>query len=367
MTRVSFRDNVRSLQPFIPGKPLEELRRELGTNDILKLASNENPLGASPRAVAAARAELDMLGYYPDPSGTALKEKLADRLGVPVSLVCLGNGSEDILTLAAMICAGPGDEILITDCAFATYRVIAEKFGATPVIVPMRDWGHDLEAMLAAITDRTALVFLANPRNPTGAAVGRDAFVAFLERVPPRVLVVLDEAYYEYHAPDTDLHGTSLIAKFDNLLVTRTFSKIHGLSGLRLGYGIAHADIVAMIQRVRMPFTVNRMALAAGLAALDDDEHVQRSLAVNTAGKGTLSAFFDEVGLRRLPANGNFITALLPFEAAPLNERLLRRGLIVRPLGGFGMPRAVRVTIGSPPQLARFMRTFREELNHLRG
>jgi histidinol-phosphate aminotransferase len=365
MTSVFVRENIRGLRPFQPGKPIEELRRELGklgNLDVLKLASNENPIGPSARAIAAARASLDMLSFYPDPNGTELREKLADRLGVTLSQICLGNGSEEILTLAASIGTEPGDEILLTDCAFATYRVIADKVGAKSIVSPMKNWGHDLDQLLARISERSRIIFFANPRNPTGTAVSLAEFVPFMKRVPPRVLVVLDEAYYEYHAPDTDLHGAKLVPHFPNLLVTRTFSKMHGLSGARLGYGVGHPDLIDALNRARMPFTVNRVALAAASAALDDDEHVARSLRVNAAGKAALQGFFDECRLPHLPANGNFVTVLLPFAANGLYARLLRHGLIVRSLDSFGMPGALRVTIGDSAQLARFMRHFHDEL-----
>jgi histidinol-phosphate aminotransferase len=362
MTSVFVRENIRVLRPFQPGKPIEELRRELGKLDVLKLASNENPIGPSAKAIAAARASLDMLSFYPDPNGTDLRDKLADRLGVTLSQICLGNGSEEILTLAATIGTEPGDEILLTDCAFATYRVIADKVGAKPIVSPMKSWGHDLDQLLARISERSRIIFFANPRNPTGTAVSLAEFMVFMKRVPPRVLVVLDEAYYEYHAPHTDLHGTKLVSHFPNLLVTRTFSKVHGLSGARLGYGVGHPDLIDALNRARMPFTVNRVALAAASAALDDDEHLARSLRVNAEGKATLQGFFDECGLPHLPANGNFVTVLLPFAATGLYMRLLRHGLIVRSLDSFDMPRALRVTIGDAAQLARFMRHFRDEL-----
>ncbi|MDX1724835.1 MAG: histidinol-phosphate transaminase [Pseudomonas sp.] len=348
---------VQKLSPYVPGKPVDELARELDLDPatIVKLASNENPLGPSPKALEAIRAELAELTRYPDGNGFALKSRLATRYGVQAQQVTLGNGSNDILELVARAYLAPGLNAVFSEHAFAVYPIATQAVGAQGKVVPARNFGHDLDAMLAAIDANTRVVFIANPNNPTGTWFGPQALSDFLARVPEHVLVVLDEAYIEYAEGDELPDGLEYLASHENLLVSRTFSKAYGLAALRVGYAISSAQIADVLNRVRQPFNVNSLALAAACAALDDSDYLVRSRQVNDAGMAQLEAGCRALGLGWIPSKGNFIAIDFARDTAAINRALLREGVIVRPVGGYGMPNYLRVSIGLPEENARFL------------
>ena len=348
---------VQKLSPYVPGKPVDELARELDLDpaSIVKLASNENPLGPSPKAVAAIKAQLGELTRYPDGNGFALKEKLAERCCVPLAQVTLGNGSNDILELVARAYLAPGLNAVFSEHAFAVYPIATQAVGAQAKAVPAQRWGHDLPAMLAAIDQNTRVVFIANPNNPTGTWFGAEELKTFLKAVPEHVLVVLDEAYIEYAAGGDLPDGLKYLASHPNLLVLRTFSKAYGLAALRVGYAVSSAAIADVLNRVRQPFNVNSLAMAAACAALDDDDYLAQSRACNEAGMRQLEAGFRQLGLDWIPSRGNFIAVDFARDAAPINQALLREGVIVRPVAGYGMPTFLRVSIGTESENARFL------------
>jgi histidinol-phosphate aminotransferase len=346
---------VRGLQPYQPGKPIDELERELGIRDIVKLASNENPLGPSPAALAAARAALADVARYPDGNGFALKSTLAARHGVALAQVTLGNGSNDVLECAARAFVTAQNEVIFSEHAFAVYPIVTRAVGATAVVTPARAWGHDLAAMHAAVNARTRLVFIANPNNPTGTWLRSAELAAFLAELPAHVLAVVDEAYFEY-VREPDYPDTSRwLERFPNLIVTRTFSKAYGLAGLRVGYGLSSAAVADLLNRVRQPFNVNSVALAAASAALADPGHVARAVELNAAGMRQIVDGVARLGLGVIPSVGNFVCVDLGRPAAPVYEQLLRAGVIVRPVANYGMPNHLRVTIGLPEENERFL------------
>jgi histidinol-phosphate aminotransferase len=351
---------VLALNPYQPGKPIEELERELGIRNIIKLASNENPLGPSPMAMAAMRAELEDVWLYPDGSGHALKEKLAARHGVAMNRITLGNGSSDVLEFAVRVLVGAGDEVLFSDHSFALYPILTLAVGGSPVSVPAKEWGVDLEALLARIGERTRVIFIANPNNPTGTWVDGEALHHFISRVPTDVLVVVDEAYFDYAIeaatgaegyPDSSIW----LDEFANLMVARTFSKSYGLAGLRVGYALSSPEMADLMNRVRPPFNVNSIALAAAEAALADEGHLRESVAVNGDGLQQLYAGFQAMGLAYIPSAGNFISVDVGRPAGPLYQALLHEGVIVRPVANYGMPNHLRVTVGTEGQNQRFL------------
>ncbi|AYC33557.1 histidinol-phosphate transaminase [Pseudomonas cavernae] len=348
---------VQKLSPYVPGKPVDELARELNLDPvgIVKLASNENPLGPSPKALEAIRAELAELTRYPDGNGFELKRKLAARCGVQPAQVTLGNGSNDILDLVARAFLAPGLNAVFSQYAFAVYPIATQAVGAEGKVVPAQGYGHDLEAMLAAIDANTRVVFIANPNNPTGTWFGPQALAEFLARVPGNVLVVLDEAYIEYAEGDELPDGLNYLAQYPNLLVSRTFSKAYGLASLRVGYGVSSAQVADVLNRVRQPFNVNSLALAAACAALDDADYLAASRRVNDAGMAQLEQGFRALGLSWIPSRGNFIAVDFGRDAAPINRALLQDGVIVRPVAGYGMPTFLRVSIGTEQENARFL------------
>ncbi len=345
---------IQALQPYEPGKPIAELERELGITGIIKLASNENPLGASPRAVLALKGALGELHRYPDGGAFELKRALAAKLGVGMNAITVGNGSNDVLELLARAFVPPGAEVVFSQHAFAVYPLVTQAVGGRPVVVPAAGYGHDLRAMQAALTPRTRLVFIANPNNPTGTWSPRDDLQRFLRAVPPEVVVVLDEAYFEFVNEPEYPDGVRWLGEFPNLVVTRTFSKIYGLAALRVGYGISHPQIADVLNRVRQPFNVNSLALTAAVAALEDDEHVRASAGLNQRGMRQLERAFRAAGLDYIPSAGNFISVEVG-EAARVYEALLRAGIIVRPIAGYGLPRHLRVTVGLQAENDRFL------------
>ena len=348
---------VQKLSPYVPGKPVDELARELNLDPagIVKLASNENPLGPSPKALAAIQAELSELTRYPDGNGFVLKQRLAQRYSVGVHQVTLGNGSNDILELVARAYLAPGLNAVFSEHAFAVYPIATQAVGAEGRAVVAKNWGHDLDAMADAIDENTRVVFVANPNNPTGTWFDAAALGTFLARVPAHVLVVLDEAYIEYAEGQELPDGLAYLADYPNLLVSRTFSKAYGLAALRVGYAISSPVIADVLNRVRQPFNVNSLALAAACAALDDVDYLAASRRVNDAGMAQLERGFRQLGLEWIPSRGNFIAVDFARDAAPINQALLREGVIVRPVAGYGMPTFLRVSIGTERENARFL------------
>ena len=354
---------VRAIAPYQAGKPIEELAREHGLQpeSIVKLASNENPLGMPESARRAIEAALPELGRYPDSNGFELKAALSRKFGVPAEWITLGNGSNDILEAAAAVMLAPGRSCVYAQHSFAVYPLATQARGARSIVVPARDYGHDLDAMLAAIEADTRLVFVANPNNPTGTFVGADKLAAFLARVPRHVVVVLDEAYNEYLSPEVRLPSIDWVRRVPNLLVSRSFSKAYGLAGLRVGYGVGQAELTDLLNRVRQPFNCNSLAQAAAVAALADDAFVERSVEVTRKGMAQITAAFDALGLRYLPSYGNFVLVQVG-DGAAVYRGLLKRGVIVRPVANYGLPQWLRVTIGLPEENQRFIAALHEVL-----
>ncbi|GAB1459744.1 histidinol-phosphate transaminase [Thauera sp.] len=356
-------DYIRAIMAYQPGKPISELAREMGIPEesIVKLASNENPLGMSARARDAAITAIGEISRYPDGGAFALKKALCARFGVQPAQLVIGNGSNDILELASQAFLAPGLSAVYSRHAFAVYPLATNARGARGIEVAAKNFGHDLDAMAAAIEPQTRVVFIANPNNPTGTFVPGAELEAFLAKVPRHVLVVLDEAYTEYLAPEQRYDSIAWLARFPNLLVSRTFSKAYGLAGLRVGYAIAHPEVADLMNRVRQPFNVSSVALAAAEAALDDDEFLARSAEVNRRGMAQLVAAFRELGLEWIPSAGNFVTFKVG-DAIGVNQALLRQGVIVRPIAAYGMPHWLRVSIGLPEENARFIDALRQAL-----
>ncbi len=346
---------VRGLRPYQPGKPAEELERELGIADIVKLASNENPIGAGRLATEVVRAGSAELHRYPDGNGHALRNALARKLELPAAQIVIGNGSNEILELVARAFVSAEHEVVFSQHAFAVYPLVTQAIGARAVVTPARDWGHDLEAMRAAVSERTRLIFIANPNNPTGSWLPARALEGFIASLPEHVIVVVDEAYCEYVTEADYPDASGWIAGFPRLLVTRTFSKIHGLAAVRLGYGLASEAMVELLNRVRQPFNVNALAQLAGIAALHDERHIERSRALNERGMQQLIAGFDRLGLAWIPSVGNFICVACGRDALPVYQALLEEGVIVRPVANYGMPEHLRVTVGLEAENARFL------------
>jgi histidinol-phosphate aminotransferase len=341
------------LIPYSPGKPIEEVERELGIPESVKLASNENPLGPSPLAVAALREALPNVHRYPDGSGYRLTRALAKHWDVAPEMVLLGNGSNELLELAGRAFLLPGDEAVYAAQAFVVYEMVAQVTGAAKVAVPLKDFTHDLAAMRAAITPRTKLVFVGNPNNPTGTAVAPGALEEFLTSVPPEVLVILDEAYYEYLPPDLTPESLRFVREGRLVLVLRTFSKIYGLAGLRIGYGIGPAPLIALLNRIRAPFNTNSLAQAAATAALADAKHVGSTRALTETGRKYLTEQCRALGLSVVPSVANFLLVDTGRPGPAVAEALLRRGVIVRPMAGYGFPTHLRISVGTPPENER--------------
>jgi len=348
---------VRSIAPYQPGKPISELAREMGLKEesIVKLASNENPRGIGPRTRAAIDGALAEVARYPDGNGHELKTALAARHGVDMAQVVLGNGSNDVLELVALAFLGPGRAAVYSQHAFAVYPLATQARGARAIVVPAQQFGHDLESMVRAIDDDTSVIWVANPNNPTGTHAAPDALEAFVRRVPERVIVVVDEAYNEYLPSELRAETVKWLKRHPNLVVTRTFSKAYGLAGLRVGYALAHASVADVMNRVRQPFNVNSIALAAATAALGDMEFVARAYAENLQGLRQLREGAERLGLEYIPSFGNFLTIRVG-KAPEVYKRLLRRGVIVRPVGGgYELPEHLRVTVGTEAENERFL------------
>jgi histidinol-phosphate aminotransferase len=347
---------VRSLDPYVGGKPIEEVARELDLDpaSIVKLASNENPRGASPHALAAIVAATRDLTRYPDGNAYVLKQALAARLRVVPAQIVLGNGSNDVLELATQAFLRPGDHAVYSQYAFIVYPLATKARGAIGIEVPARDFGHDLDAIRAAITPKTRMVFVANPNNPTGTWLAGPAVESFIASVPRDVVVVLDEAYNEYLDPADQSDAAAWVSRYPNLIVSHTFSKAHGLAALRVGYGVMDAEVADLLNRVRQPFNVNSLAQAAALAALDDVAYVEESRRQNREGMQAIERGLRALGVRYLPSRGNFLLFEVG-DAMAVYDAMLRRGVIVRPVGNYGLPTWLRVTVGTPPENERFL------------
>lgn len=345
---------VAGLHPYQPGKPIEELERELGITDIVKLASNENALGPSPK-VMAALAGVTELYRYPDGNGFALKRALSEFHQVRPEQITLGNGSNDILEFAARVFLTERHSCVYSQHAFAIYPLVVQAVGARCIETPANNYGHDLAAMLAAISDDTRLVFIANPNNPTGTCLNEGELRQFMDAVPGRVIVLVDQAYFEYAGDGDYPDCIRWPDDYPNLIVTRTFSKAYGLAALRVGYSVSHPDMADLLNRVRQPFNVNSIALQSAEIALSDQEHIERTIRFNRDGMAQLIAGLDSMGVHFIPSSANFISVNLEQTAMPVYERLLREGIIVRPIAGYGMPDHLRVTIGLEQENDRFL------------
>ncbi len=354
---------IRAIAPYQGGKPIAELAREMGLNesDIVKLASNENPLGISPKAQMAIDEAVHDIARYPDGNSFELRKCVSEKFGVAHNQIVFGNGSNDILELAARAFLHAGCEAIYSQHAFAVYPLVTQAVGATGVVVPASNYAHDLDGFLKAITPKTKLIFIANPNNPTGTLVNKDALRAFIHAVSSDVLIVLDEAYDEYLGATNKSEAISWLAEFDNLIISRTFSKAYGLAGLRIGFGLMHADVADMLNRVRQPFNVNSIAQAAAVASLADDDFVARSYALNQAGMAQLTQGFNKLGLEYIPSYANFVSFKVA-NAAQVNQKLLQKGVIVRPIANYEMPEYLRVSIGLFSENARFLETLEQIL-----
>ena len=359
--------NIRAIAPYQPGKPISELARDLGLPEqtIIKLASNENPLGASPKGLAAAEAALADIARYPDGSGFELKAALSGKFGIEAGRIVLGNGSNDVLELAARAFLAPGTSAVYSRHAFAVYALAVQASGATGIETRARDYGHDLSAMAAAVRDNTRVVFIANPNNPTGTLLPNADLEGFLNEVPRHVVVVLDEAYGEYLPPEKQSRALQWLEQFSNLVVTRTFSKAYGLAGLRVGYALTSEGIADLLNRVRQPFNVTSPALAAAAAALDDSEFVARSYALNQLGMKQFVQGFDKLGLEPIPSAGNFISVRVG-PAQAVFQALLSKGVIVRPVANYAMPEHLRISIGLAQENAKCLLALEEALRECR-
>lgn len=361
--------HVQSMAPYQPGKPIDELAREFGIqpHEIIKLASNENPLGIPKSAQDAMVNVIEGLGRYPDPTGYELKSELASHYGVPSSWITLGNGSNDLLELVSLALLTRGDAVVYSKHAFAVYHLATQARGARHIVVPAVDYGHDLDAMLGAIDIETRIVFIANPNNPTGTFLSANQISKFLEQVQQqhgeRVVVVLDEAYNEYLEPEHRFDSSSWVEQYPNLIVTRTFSKAYGLAGLRIGFAIAQPRITDLLNRVRQPFNVNTLAQAAAIAALNDQKFLEESYQLNKVGKKYLQDNFTKLGLKFVPSYGNFVLVEIGENTAQIHLELLKKGIIVRPVGGDGLPNHLRVSVGLQEENEKFISALTEILS----
>ena len=355
-------DGVQRLVPYVPGKPVDELQRELGLTEVIKLASNENPLGTGEKVKAAIAATIPELTRYPDGSGFRLKAALSERLGVNPQQITLGNGSSEILELVMRTFVLPEHEIVFSQHAFALYPILTQAVGAKAVEVTAKNFGHDLSAMQAAITERTRVVFVANPNNPTGTLLAEAELRHFIENLPLNVLCVLDEAYYEFVSPEHRPESLQWVHQYPNLIVARTFSKAYGLAGFRIGYGIASIDVADLLNRVRQPFNCNMLALAAAEAALDDESYIRRTIELNNSGMQQLVTAFQAMELPWIPSSGNFVAVDIKRDALPVYQALLQEGVIVRPVANYQMPNHLRVSIGTEYENQRFIEALSKVL-----
>jgi histidinol-phosphate aminotransferase len=355
---------LKTLPVYQPGRPVEEVARELGipADSIIKIASNENPFGPSPLAIAAMQKAIAGVNLYPDGNAFYLKQKLAAKLGVETSNLILGNGSNEIIEFVAHALLAPGDDIVVSQFCFAIYPIVAKMMGANVVTVPAKNYGHDLPTMLRAITPKTKIIFVANPNNPTGTLAPREEVVQFVNDVPDDVLLVMDEAYIEFLDDAVDLVSLIRLGTRKNLILMRTFSKIYGLAGLRIGYGIGNSEFISALEKVRQPFNVNLLAQTAALAALDDDEHVRKTRMNNFAGMEFFNRAFRELKLEFVPSHANFILVRVG-DGQKVFEAMQKLGVIARPMGGYQLPEWIRISIGTPQENERCLDALKSALD----
>ncbi|MBU0533529.1 MAG: histidinol-phosphate transaminase [Candidatus Omnitrophica bacterium] len=355
------RPSIADILPYPPGKPIEEVKRELGLNEVIKLASNENALGPSPKAIEAIKKAVGDINIYPDGNSFYLKQKIAQKLNVGMDEIFMGNGTDEVIRVITEAFLNPDEEVVIAWPGFVIYSIATNVMAGTLKSTTLKNYTHDLEAMLDAVTDKTKLLFIANPNNPTGTIVDKTQVEFFMKKVPEDVIVVFDEAYYEYagdNFPDT----IQYMREGRNVIILRTFSKIYGLAGLRVGYGIAKKEIFAEMNRIRQPFNVNRLAQAAAIAALDDEQQIKKSKAMNEEGKKFLYKELESFGLEYVPTSANFILVNMARDGKEVFEKLLREGVIVRPMGSYDMPNFIRVTIGKLSDNIKFIESLKKIL-----
>jgi histidinol-phosphate aminotransferase len=353
---------IGALKPYLPGKPISELERELGISDSIKLASNENPLGVSERVIEAIADCASELSRYPDGGGFQLRQRLAQKHGVGADCITLGNGSNDVLDMVARVFLSPHAESLFSQYAFAVYPISSQAAGAKLVVAPAKAYGHDLESMLRMVTPRTRVIWIANPNNPTGTWLREGELLDFLGQLPDHLVVVLDEAYVEYVQESEYSDATAWLQRFPNLIVTRTFSKAYGLAALRIGYGISNPAIADLLNRVRQPFNVNTLAQSAALAALEDQAFIQRSIELNNLGMQQYRQGFERLRLDYIPSVANFITVDVAEDASRIDQALLREGCITRPIANYGLPHHLRISIGLEAENDRLLRALEKVL-----
>ncbi|HEX3890417.1 MAG TPA: histidinol-phosphate transaminase [Verrucomicrobiae bacterium] len=351
---------LKTLPVYQPGRPIEEVARELNlpADSIIKVASNENPFGPSPLALTAMQKSLKGVNLYPDGNAFYLKQKLAAKLGVEPANLILGNGSNEIIEFVSHALIAPGDDVVVSQFCFAIYPIVAKMFGANLVIVPAKNYGHDLPAMLRVITPKTRIVFVANPNNPTGTLAPREEVIQFINEVPDDVLLVMDEAYIEFLDDAVDLVSLIRLGVRKNLILMRTFSKIYGLAGLRIGYGIGNSDFISTLEKIRQPFNVNLLAQTAALAALDDDDHVRKTRVNNFAGLEFFRRAFRDLKLEFVPSSANFILVRVG-EGQKVFDAMQKQGVIVRPMGGYQLPEWIRISVGTPKENERCLDTLK--------
>lgn len=359
---IQHRTEIADLQPYKPGKPIDDVKREYGLTHVVKLASNENPLGCSPKAMEAIRQALDSLSLYPDGNCTELKNALAAKFGLKPSQVLPSGGSDEMVDMISKAYVNPGDEVIVADITFPRYIATAKMMGGIPVVVPLKNFTYDLDAMYHAITSRTKLIWLCNPNNPTGTMFGEKALMEFLDKVPQHIMVIYDEAYNEYVTrEDYPQEAYRLIDKYPNIVVMRTFSKIYGLAALRVGYTIAREEIITALNKIRNPFNVNTLAQKAAIAALEDQDFIQRAYVLNKQGKEYLYGAFDQMGIPYAPSEANHIFFNCRYDAQEIFEELQKRGVIIRPMFGT----YARVSIGTMEENQLFIETLKEVFNIL--
>ena len=350
MTFVPAHEGIEKLKPYQPGKPISELERELGITDIVKLASNENPLGCSDKVKEAVAAELTEIGRYPDGGGFILKDQVHAQFGVAHNCITLGNGSNDLLEIFARAFVSEKDSVVYSQHAFAVYGLVTQAINAEAIEVPAKGFSHDLDAMAKAVKANTKLIFIANPNNPTGTWFEEAEFDAFMQKVPANVIVVLDEAYVEYYPEN--FNSLKFLAQYPNLIISRTMSKCYGLAALRVGFALASAEVTDFLNRIRQPFNVNHLAMVAAVAALKDGVFIEKSREINKAGMAQLEAGFEQLGLNYVPSRANFILVDIQADPAQTFNALLKEGVIVRPVG---IANHLRVSIGTEAENAKFL------------
>jgi histidinol-phosphate aminotransferase len=359
-------ENIEKLVPYVPGKPVEELERELGIKNAVKLASNENPLGPSPKGIAFMKKYINNLHRYPEGGCHYLAKRLSEKSGISMQNIIFGNGSNEILELVGRTFYVPGDEIVFSQYAFIVYKLVAQALGAKFHEVPAKGLAHDLQGMLKYVNKKTKIIYLANPNNPTGTMFTNKAFEGFMKKVPADCFVVLDEAYFEYVDDPSYPDGTKYLKKYKNLIIARTFSKIYGLAGLRVGYAFADAKVIDYMNRVREPFNVNTLAQFAALGALDDARHMKRAREITASGLKYICKELDVLNIQYEKSFGNFVLVKAPLPGGEFYNLLLREGVIVRPVGGYGLPQYVRVTVGTMVENRKFVSAVKKVIKNKR-